>query len=328
MKCRYDLIAIDLDGTLLCPDGRISVGNAAAIRRAREAGVGVTICTGRGLVECRAFAEQIEQRDPVVVAGGAMVSCPMNQATLHRFAMDVGLVGQLVECMVSHGHAALVLKDPDGTRRTGSGAVESAVAGDEAGGTEGPAREDGDGRGDGHDYLVVSPRGWDGIDPITRWWFKTLDVPVRVVERLEDDEHPECSVRVGVCGTLRATRSVAAGVRANFADRTTLHHFQAVVPGTHPETEDDHILILEAFGKDVNKWTAIRWLAEQRGLDTGRIAAIGNDINDVTMLRAAGLGVAMGNSVPQALEAAQRQTRGNDADGVAHAVEMILSGEW
>lgn len=302
----YDLIAIDLDGTLLCPSGRISPANAAAVRRAREAGVRVTICTGRGLVECRAFAQQIEQRDPVVVAGGAMLSCPTSLSTLHRFAMDRGLVGELVECMLSHGHAALVLKDPDGTRPRNGDASELH----------------------GHDYLVVSPNGWEGIDPVTRWWFKELDVPVKVVARLDEDEHPECTVRVGVCGTKRATRQVAADVRKSFTNRTTLHHFQAVVPGTHPEHDDDHILILEAFGRDVNKWTAIRWLAERDGIDHARIAAIGNDINDVAMLSGAGLGVAMGNAIPEARDAAHRHTLPNDRDGVAHAIDKVLAGEW
>ncbi|MBX3386256.1 MAG: HAD family phosphatase [Phycisphaeraceae bacterium] len=300
----YDLIAIDLDGTLLCPEGRISSANRDAIARARAAGVRVTVCTGRGMVECKGFTAQIGQRDPVVVAGGAMVSCPESLSTVHRFPMDRDLVGELVECMLAHKHAALVLKDPDGTRPSST-----------------PNER-------GHDYLVVSPRGWDGIDPVTRWWFKTLNVPVRVVPRLNDDEHPDCTLRVGVCGTRRATREVADDVRTSFAHRATLHHFHAVVPGSHPDRTDDHILILEAFDRHVNKWTAINWLAERGRIDPARIAAIGNDINDVAMLRSAGLGVAMGNSIPEALDAADRRTLSNDRDGVAHAIDKILLGEW
>lgn len=300
----YDLIAIDLDGTLLCPEGRISRANREAVARARRAGVRVTVCTGRGMVECKGYTAQIEQRDPVVVAGGAMVSCPDSLSTVRRFPMDPALVGELVDCMLAHKHAALVLKDPDGTR---------------------PSHEPGS---RGHDYLVVSPRGWDGIDPVTRWWFQTLEVPVRVVPRLSEDEHPECTLRVGVCGTRRATREVAHDVRSSFAHRATLHHFHAVVPGTHPDQTDDHILILEAFDEHVNKWTAIRWLAERHAIDPARIVAIGNDINDVAMLRGAGLGVAMANSIPEALDAADHRTLSNDRDGVAHAIDKILLGEW
>ena len=73
---------------------------------------------------------------------------------------------------------------------------------------------------------------------------------------------------------------------------------------------------------------AIRWLAERDGVDPGRIAAIGNDINDVPMLRGAACGIAMGNAIPEARDAARRHTRANDEDGVAHALQLILSGDW
>jgi hydroxymethylpyrimidine pyrophosphatase-like HAD family hydrolase len=46
------------------------------------------------------------------------------------------------------------------------------------------------------------------------------------------------------------------------------------------------------------------------------------------MIERAGLGIAMGNAVASVKAAAQRQTLSNDEDGVAHAVERILSGSW
>jgi hydroxymethylpyrimidine pyrophosphatase-like HAD family hydrolase len=304
----YDLIAIDLDGTLLCPRGEVSAPNVAAIRRARERGVRVTVCTGRGMIECRHITDQIDQHDPVVVAGGAMLACPRTLGTIHRFAMNPSLVGELTDCMLAHGHAALLLKDPDQTAHDPAAASAANTR--------------------GHDYLIVSPRGWEGIDPVTRWWFKTLNVPVRVVSRLDEDDHPHCTVRVGVCGTRRATNAVAHEIRTQFTHRTTLHHFNAVVPGTNPESTDDHILILEAFDQQVNKWTAISWLANREGINPERVAAIGNDINDVAMLERAGLGVAMANAIPEARDAADRHTLANDQDGVAHAIDRILAGVW
>ena len=44
------LIALDLDGTLLNPDKKISEANKLAIHRAREAGVKIVLCTGRPLM--------------------------------------------------------------------------------------------------------------------------------------------------------------------------------------------------------------------------------------------------------------------------------------
>jgi hydroxymethylpyrimidine pyrophosphatase-like HAD family hydrolase len=205
----------------------------------------------------------------------------------------------------------MILKDPDGTIDPSSPQSEQ-----------------------GHDYVVVSPRGRSGVSPITLWWFEEHDVKHRIVESLDDDEHPEHTVRVGVCGSRRLTTAVADAIRSTFAGLAAMHHFGAVTPGHEQAakdagmTGDEDILIFEAFHPDTDKWTAISWLAKQRDIDPRRICAIGNDVNDLGMLRAAGLGVAMANAIPAARDIATRHTLANDADGVAHAIERVLTGEW
>lgn len=299
---RYDLIAIDLDGTLLCSRGRVSEANAAAIERAGRAGVRVSVCTGRGFNECRHVTSKLASSEPVVVAGGAILSHAATGRTIQRFPMRPDLVRRLVGTLTAHGHAALVLKDPAG--------------------------EEDPGLSPGHDYLIVSPTGESAIDPITRWWFREHDIKYHIVPSIELDEHPDHTVRVGVCGTRGRTRTAADGLRAEFADEVVFHHFGAVVPGDEKRPPDDQIVILEAFDRSVNKWAAIEWLAKRHDVRSDRIATIGNDVNDVAMLRAAGLGIAMENAIPEARAVASRHTRSNDADGVAHAIDMILAGDW
>lgn len=301
MAAPYDLIAIDLDGTLLDSRHRISRENAEAIARARAAGCLVTVCTGRGWVECREYARAIGQVEPAVVAGGAIVTCSVSERTLHRFPLDRELVRDMTRTLLSHGHAVMILKDPDATR------------------AEGQAR--------GHDYVIVSPRGEQGIDPVSRWWFKKLNVSVKVVPSLDHDEHPEHTVRVGICGRRRETRQAAEEIRDRYGRQVQLHHFGAVAPGASSDP-DDQVLIFEAFGPEVDKWNAIRWLAARHGLDESRIAAIGNDVNDLSMLERAGLSIAVANAIPEALAVARRRTLSNDESGVAHAIDRILSGEW
>jgi hydroxymethylpyrimidine pyrophosphatase-like HAD family hydrolase len=294
----YDLVAIDLDGTLLDPGGRLRPANIHAITRARHAGMHVTICTGRGLIECADILRAIEQTNPVVVAGGSMVACPRTAATLHRFPMERSLVARLSDCLLSHGHAVLILKDPHPV---------------------------------GHDYTILSPKGAAGLDPVTRWWFETMRITPRYISSLQHDEHPEHTVRVGVCGTRRATARAAAEVREAFGAELAMNHFQAVAPpsqrGEEPDP-DDAIVILETFAKAANKWSAIQWVARDMEVPAARIAAIGNDVNDLEMLSEAGLGIAMGNAVPEARAVADRHTLSNVDDGVAAAIDRLLLGEW
>jgi len=294
---RYDLIAIDLDGTLLDSTGRVSPRCAEAIGLARAAGITVTVCTGRGLKECAFALEQIEQLDPVVVAGGSIVACPRERRTLHRFPMDPELVRRTVDQFVANDHPVLVLKDTDGA---------------------------------GYDYLVVVGEDEHPLDPVTRWWFESMRVSVRTVRSLDEDEHPEHSVRVGVCGVSSTLTEMVGILTEVVGDRVTMHNFPAVVAPEHARAwgGERTINILELFDREANKWSAITRVANDRGIEARRIAAIGDQVNDVAMLEGAALGIAMGNAVDDVRRVADRQTRTNDEGGVAHAIEQILSGAW
>ena len=296
MPRRYDLLALDLDGTLLDARSEVSPRNAAAVAAARAAGLRVVICTGRGLVECRHILQRIDQRDPVVVAGGSIIADPVSSRTIHRFGVDLALVAHAVERLVAHDHPALVLKDP----------CEA-----------------------GYDYLVVDGPSRIPLDPVTLWWFDAMNVRVRFARSLDDDEHPEHTVRVGACGRAGAMASIRADLAAACEGRACVHHFPAVVAPEHASRAGGETLhVLELFDIGATKWSAVSRLMAGWGIEPARVAAIGDEINDESMIRGAGLGVAMGNAVPIVREHAARTTLPNTQDGVAHAIDQILSGAW
>jgi hydroxymethylpyrimidine pyrophosphatase-like HAD family hydrolase len=72
----------------------------------------------------------------------------------------------------------------------------------------------------------------------------------------------------------------------------------------------------------------IERLCSDRGIPTSRVAALGDGVNDLELLRGAGLGVAMGNSSPEVAAVADHTSCDHESDGVAHAVRQILSGAW
>ena len=59
------------------------------------------------------------------------------------------------------------------------------------------------------------------------------------------------------------------------------------------------------FHKSVNKWTGLEHLAEVLGVGSNEIIAIGDDINDLAMLRGAALSFAMGDAAPAICRAAK-----------------------
>jgi hypothetical protein len=66
-------IALDIDGTLLGPDKRISRANRAAIAGARARGLFVTLVTGRRLPAARKVAEDLGGDPPLVLHNGALI---------------------------------------------------------------------------------------------------------------------------------------------------------------------------------------------------------------------------------------------------------------
>ncbi|MDQ2908605.1 MAG: Cof-type HAD-IIB family hydrolase [Candidatus Eremiobacteraeota bacterium] len=69
---RTDLIALDLDGTLLDSNERISARNRTAIRRALEAGVRVVLVTGRGTDLPLRLSRDLNLNLPVICCHGAL----------------------------------------------------------------------------------------------------------------------------------------------------------------------------------------------------------------------------------------------------------------
>lgn len=297
MSRKYDILAIDLDGTLLDRQGKVSDANRLALDRAREAGMKVVICTGRGYAECRHIVERIEQSDPVVVAGGAIIAHADTGATIHRFSIHQSIVARAVDVMLEERHPALVLKDPSAA---------------------------------GYDYLVVQGPNDLPLDPVTEWWFKSMNVRVRLVRDLDEDDHPEHTVRVGACGLSGVMAGVKSSLHGHFGEEVVIHHFGAVVAPEHASRHatGETLHVLEVFDKDANKWAAVSHVAAAMGVATTRIAAIGDEINDIVLIKNAGVGISMGNAIGAVREAATRHTRRNDEDGVAYAVDRLLAGEW
>ena len=67
-----DLIALDLDGTLLHPDESISAANRAAITRALKAGIRVVLVTGRGVDTPIHVSKELGLNLPVICCHGAL----------------------------------------------------------------------------------------------------------------------------------------------------------------------------------------------------------------------------------------------------------------
>ena len=194
---KYRLIALDLDGTLLGPDHRVSAANRAAIADAQAAGALVVPCTGRGWRESLTSLEGVPGLTVGIFnTGGAVVEIDSGRA-VDLAAFEPHLVLELIEFLRDLPEAVLVYQEHGQT---------------------------------GRDYLVT---GDGAITDNTRRWFEMNDIRFHEDRHpTADDLHH--SVRVGVVATGQRAFDVEQQVVERFGDRISLHCF-AGVPTTSTE---------------------------------------------------------------------------------------------
>lgn len=79
-------------------------------------------------------------------------------------------------------------------------------------------------------------------------------------------------------------------------------------------------VLIEIVPVGENKGMALQFLARHYGVERGKTCAIGDNLNDLSMLQAAGYGVAVGNCAPALRECAQYITVTNDENAVARVI--------
>lgn len=145
----------------------------------------------------------------------------------------------------------------------------------------------------GVDYLVVPGKD---IEHVQRRWFSQMNVQVRRVESLNGDAAHPPVLRINVVAPIEAAGPLTAKLRERFGTRLNIHSILAPNYG---------VTVVEAFAPAVSKWAAITYVAQGLRVGPGQIVAIGDDINDLPMISAAGLGVAMPKAPPVVKAAAK-----------------------
>ncbi len=85
--------------------------------------------------------------------------------------------------------------------------------------------------------------------------------------------------------------------------------------------------LVEVTSPDCNKGGALEFLADYYKIPLDKTAAIGDNYNDIPMIRKAGLGVAVENGVPDIRKAAAFVTKNCDEDGVGYVIRKFGLGE-
>jgi Cof subfamily protein (haloacid dehalogenase superfamily) len=158
----------------------------------------------------------------------------------------------------------------------------------------------------------------DELGPSIRRW---LEKNMEYIEFVVPIENALVSdpVQAMFCGTMSRMSHALRGLEGARMDGSI-----TVLRTEYPERD---LAMIDVLNAGCSKGHALERWAAHRGYRREEVMAIGDNHNDVEMLEFAGYPVIMGNACSELRQRGWTVTRGNDACGIAAAVEMALGAE-
>jgi Cof subfamily protein (haloacid dehalogenase superfamily) len=283
---KYSVLAIDLDGTLLNDEKEIDARDREAIQSFRAKGGIVIIISGRTPSSTRWIAENLNLTEPIIAFNGAVIQ-QASGTYFDTFRFDNVEILRFIEICTLH----------DIYFHLYSG-----------------------------DTLLIPKE--------TRWNQNWVEQNIPSLQHSGGD--PErCQVYRDQCAVKRM-KSIGEYVRlgqleiakiAVFHENKSLLPFATLLKKQFPSFEITSSLNytnLEISPSGVTKGSSLAKLMNALGIPLQKVAAIGDNFNDVSMLETVGLGVAMGNAPEQVKARARVVTNTNQHAGVARAIYEFL----
>jgi 5-amino-6-(5-phospho-D-ribitylamino)uracil phosphatase len=274
------LLALDIDGTLLNSQHKLTPRTTEAIRRVVEAGIQVVLVTGRRFHAARPIAAELGLQLPLITHNGVLTKNAETLEVINYNPLDADLARELVILGREHGADTLCCDDPQ---------------------SEG---------------LIV----FDRISPENvrlRRYISLFSQYAREVEDLHG-YITDSPIQIFYCGPCAQMDRLAEKLESEIAGRARLVE-------TSYRAAD--MSILDLISLNCSKATGLECLAGSLGIEQEAIMAIGDNHNDIDMLKYAGFPVVMANAQESLKGFGFATTLSNDEDGVAEAIDKFIFQE-
>lgn len=287
----YKLVAIDLDGTMLNKYGIITENTKNVIKKVQEKGVEVIIASGRPINSVKNFSKEINSQKYFISGNGAITYDIKNDKILYENILNKNKVLQVIKIC-----------------------EENSIY-----------------------YNVYTENGIiaKNLNYNTLYYYKENinkleenKTHINIVENIYDyiENRNEKILKIMICdGSKTIFNSIMKKIREiTDIEILDVSHMSRKIIKQGTEEIALEYFYTEISAKDVDKWNALEKLIELMNITKEEVVTIGDNANDIKMLKNAGLGVAMGESAPYVKECANEVTTSNDNDGVAVILEKMF----
>lgn len=287
----YRLAAIDLDGTMLNQYGLVTQRTKEAIKNAQESGIEVVIASGRPTDSVKTIAQEINSNKYFISGNGAIIYDITNDEIIYENTLKKQKVLDIIKICEENSIYYNIYTEKEILAKSLQCNVLYYYK----------------------ENLNKDEKNKTQINIVENIYNYILNRDEKVVKITICDNH-----QVIFNSIMRKLKEISE------IEVLEVSHMSRKIIKQGTEDVPIEYFYTEISAKNVDKWNAIEFLKEKMKIEKNEIIAIGDNMNDKTMIENAGLGIAMGESTPVIKEIADVVTDTNCNDGVAKVLEKIL----
>ncbi len=270
------LIALDMDGTTLNNEGKISGRNRKTLEKAAAKGVNIVIATGRPRSALPKDVLEIGAIRYALTSNGARITDLAEGKTIYENCMSPLAAERSVELLRNYHYV-----------------IECFI---------------------------------DGVAYIDKWYYdevKQSGESFRSVSYILNTRNPV----EDIYQFILEHRNSIENININFEDiseKPAMRERLLTIPEATITSSFNHNL--EIGGATTSKADALEHMCQILGVGQDEMMAVGDSPNDIAMLKASGIPVAVGNAKDEVKAVARYIAPTNQEDGVADAIEKFVLG--
>ena len=289
----YKLAVIDLDGTLLNSYGEITENTKKVIKEIINKGTDVIIASGRSVTDyMKNISREIGSKNYFIAGNGALIYDIKNDKILYKKYMNKNKVLDIIKiCEENSIYYNIYTETTIITKSLNYSTLY---------------------------YHKENLKKEEN----KRTTINVVDNPYSYVKNLEDEDF----LKIAICDEneaifnsiirkIKSVKEIEILGTEHMASKKIKH-------GTEEITVEYFYTEITLAG--VDKWEAILYLIDEIKIKEEEVIAIGDNINDLKMIQNAGLGIAMGESMPKVKENSDYVTEDNNNEGVANALQKFI----
>ncbi|MGW5955904.1 Cof-type HAD-IIB family hydrolase [Bacillus mycoides] len=283
---KYPILAIDLDGTLLNSHKQIEAANIKAIHMFRKRGGNVIVCSGRSPLATRWISETIGLIEPIISFNGGVIQFEEDNYLDKNKFQGKTVLEVLNICENKPVEVILYTEN----------------------------------------RLVIP----EITSLNSRWCNEIINLqPSGGCPKRQKFYQNKCLTQIEKNLTTYIINSNTPVLKIAIlkkGENEEFMHIEKIFRSIEEVEVNKAPKYLELSPKGCSKGSALQKLGSKLGFQMSELAAIGDNHNDLSMLKTAGLGIAMGNAQELVKKRVTIQTDTNDNAGVAKAIyEHLLN---